>query len=56
LPCKYIAGKLLTKAGKRVIDDAIGKHVANEQRLLSVLTSAEQEKLNALLRKLIAGL
>jgi hypothetical protein len=28
----------------------------NEERLLSVLTSAEQEKLNVLLRKLIAGL
>jgi hypothetical protein len=33
-----------------------GRHVANEERLLSVLTPAEQEKLNALLRKLIAGL
>jgi hypothetical protein len=30
--------------------------VANEERLLSVLTRAEQEKLNALLEKLIAGL
>src|SRR4029077_8286881 len=51
-------GKLiaLTNAGKRVIDETIGRHVANEARLLSVLTPAEQEKLNALLRKLIAGL
>jgi DNA-binding MarR family transcriptional regulator len=51
-------GKLiaLTDAGKRVIDQTIGPHVANEERLLSVLTPAEQEKLNALLRKLIAGL
>ena len=51
-------GKLiaLTDAGKRVIDETIGRHVANEQRLLSVLTPAEQEKLNALLKKLIAGL
>ena len=51
-------GKLiaLTAAGKRVIDDTIGKHVANEQRLLSALSPAEQEKLNALLKKLIAGL
>lgn len=51
-------GKLiaLTSAGKRVIDETIGRHVANEERLLSVLTSAEQEKLNVLLRKLIAGL
>jgi len=51
-------GKLiaLTDAGKRVIDETIGRHVANEQKLLSVLTVAEQEKLNALLKKLIAGL
>ncbi|MBX9844780.1 MAG: MarR family transcriptional regulator [Xanthobacteraceae bacterium] len=51
-------GKLiaLTDAGKRVIDETIGRHVTNEQRLLSVLTEAEQEKLNALLKKLIAGL
>ena len=51
-------GKLiaLTDAGKRVIDDTIGRHVANEQRLLSVLTRAEQEKLNALLKKLITAL
>jgi len=51
-------GKLiaLTNAGKRVIDETIGRHVANEQRMLSALTPAEQEKLNTLLRKLIAGL
>src|SRR5258708_39882540 len=51
-------GKLiaLTEAGKHVIDETIGRHVANEERLLSVLTPAEQEKLNALLKKLIAGL
>jgi DNA-binding MarR family transcriptional regulator len=51
-------GKLiaLTSAGKHTIDETIGRHVANEERLLSVLTPAEREKLNALLRKLIAGL
>ena len=51
-------GKLiaLTDAGKRVIDDTIGRHVASEQRMLSMLTRAEQKKLNALLKKLIAGL
>jgi DNA-binding MarR family transcriptional regulator len=51
-------GKLiaLTTAGKRITDETITRHVANEQKLLSVLTAAEQEKLNALLRKLIAGL
>jgi DNA-binding MarR family transcriptional regulator len=51
-------GKLiaLTTAGRRVIDETITRHVANEAQLLSALTTAEQEKLNALLRKLIAGL
>lgn len=51
-------GKLiaLTEPGKRVIDETIGRHVANEARLLSVLTPAEQESLDRLLRKLISGL
>jgi DNA-binding MarR family transcriptional regulator len=51
-------GKLiaLTDAGRRLIDETIGRHVANEERLLSALTQAEQEMLNALLKKLIAGL
>jgi DNA-binding MarR family transcriptional regulator len=51
-------GKLiaLTAAGRRVIDETLTRHVANEERLMSVLTAAEQEKLNALLKKLIAGL
>ena len=51
-------GKLiaLTTAGRRLIDDTITRHVANEERLLAMLTVAEQEKLNALLRKLIGGL
>jgi DNA-binding MarR family transcriptional regulator len=51
-------GKLiaLTASGRRVIDETITRHVANEERLLSALTAAEQEKLDALLKKLIAGL
>ena len=51
-------GKLivLTDSGKRLIDKAIGRHVANEERLLLSLTVAEQETLSALLKKLIAGL
>jgi DNA-binding MarR family transcriptional regulator len=51
-------GKLiaLTENGKRVVDETIARHVANEERLLTVLTAAEQEQLNALLRKLITGL
>jgi len=50
-------GKLiaLTDAGRCLIDETIGRHVANEERLLSSLTQAEQELLDALLRKLIAG-
>jgi DNA-binding MarR family transcriptional regulator len=51
-------GKLiaLTQRGREVMDAAITRHVANEQRILAPLSPAEQEKLNALLRKLIAGL
>jgi DNA-binding MarR family transcriptional regulator len=47
---------MLIDAGKRLIDEAIGRHVANEERLLSSLTQAEQEALDALLKKLIAAL
>jgi DNA-binding MarR family transcriptional regulator len=46
----------LTAAGKRVIDDMIGRMVAMEAQMLSVLTPVEQKKLNALLRKLLTGL
>src|SRR5215470_19295129 len=51
-------GKLiaLTDAGRRLIDETVGRHVANETRLLSALTKAEQETLDALLKKLIAAL
>jgi DNA-binding MarR family transcriptional regulator len=51
-------GKLiaLTDAGMRVINETIDRHVANEQRMLSVLTPTEQKKLNTLLKRLIAGL
>jgi DNA-binding MarR family transcriptional regulator len=49
-------GKLivLTEPGKRLIDDALSRHVANEERLLSSLSEVEQETLSALLG--IAGL
>jgi DNA-binding MarR family transcriptional regulator len=51
-------GKLiaLTEQGREVIDATITRHVANEQRILAPLTQAEQQKLDALLKKLIAGL
>ena len=39
-----------------MIDETIGRHVANEERLLAVLTPAEQETLNTLLKKLMTGL
>jgi DNA-binding MarR family transcriptional regulator len=51
-------GKLiaLTDSGKRMLDKTLDRHVANEQRILGSLTPVEQERLNALLKKLIAGL
>lgn len=51
-------GKLiaLTAQGRKLIDEMIARHVANEQRILTCLTRAEQEQLAALLKKLIAGL
>ena len=53
VPAKLI---VLTDPAKRLIDEAIGRHVANEERLLLSLSEAEQESLSALLKKLIAGL
>jgi DNA-binding MarR family transcriptional regulator len=51
-------GKLivLTDPGKRLIDEALSRHVANEERLLLSLSKGEQETLSALLKKLIAAL
>jgi len=46
----------LTAKGKALIDAATTKHVANEERLLSVLAPREQQQLTELLRKLLAGL
>ncbi len=46
----------LTTAGKRAIDDLIDPMVALEEKLISVLTPAEQKTLNALLKKLLTGL
>jgi hypothetical protein len=40
----------------RLIDEALSRHVANEERLLLSLTEAEQQTLSALLQKLIAVL
>ena len=42
----------LTPKGRRLVDEAVVDHVANEERLLSGLSAAERESLAALLRKL----
>ena len=45
----------LTAGGKKLVDDVLPLHVANEASLLEPLSPAEQEKLAGLLRKLLAG-
>lgn len=47
---------VLTPKGQTLIDEAIVAHVENEKKILSALSRAEQETLNALLAKLLAGL
>ena len=42
----------LTAKGRRLVDEAVVDHVANEERLLSGLSAAEREALAGLLRKL----
>jgi DNA-binding MarR family transcriptional regulator len=42
----------LTAEGRRIVDEAVVDHVANEERLLSGLSVAEREALAGLLRKL----
>ena len=51
-------GKLivLTEPGKRLINEMIARYLANLERLLLSLTETEQHTLDALLKKLIAGL
>jgi DNA-binding MarR family transcriptional regulator len=46
----------LTPQGRRLIDTAAVKHLANERRILSGLTAAEQRQLADLLRKLSMAL
>jgi DNA-binding MarR family transcriptional regulator len=46
----------LTPKGKALIDAAATKHVANEVRLLSALSTREQQQLRELLRKLLVSL
>ena len=42
----------LTDKGRRIVDEAVVDHVANESRLLAGLTAAERRTLAGLLRKL----
>lgn len=51
-------GKLiaLTAQGRALVDATLTKHVANEEKILAALSAADQEKLNRLLKKLIAAL
>jgi DNA-binding MarR family transcriptional regulator len=43
----------LTPEGRRLVDEAVAAHTANEHRLLSKLTADEKRQLGALLRKLL---
>lgn len=46
----------LTPKGRRLMDEALPQHLANEERLLSPLTSRERETLATLLAKLGSSL
>jgi DNA-binding MarR family transcriptional regulator len=46
----------LTSAGRRVVDEALPAHVADEERLLEPLSPAERRTLDRLLRKLLTPL
>ncbi|MGD7789272.1 MarR family winged helix-turn-helix transcriptional regulator [Propionibacteriaceae bacterium Y1700] len=46
----------LTPQGRRLIDEILAGHVANEEALLTGLTLTEQQRLATLLRRLLIGL
>lgn len=46
----------LTPAGRRLVEVAVVRHAANEQRLLAVLDDDDREALARLLRSLLLGL
>ena len=46
----------ISRLARELVDRASEAHLANEHRLLSVLTDAERERLADLLRKLRLGL
>lgn len=45
----------LTPQGRATVDAAVTEHVANEERLLSVLTAPERATLDGLVRTLLVG-
>ena len=47
---------VLTAAGKRVVDQAVTAHVANETQLIAALSAAERRTLDQLLRTLLRSL
>ena len=46
----------VTPAGKRLVDEAVSAHTANEDRLLATLSKQERRALERLLRKLLLSL
>ena len=46
----------LTGSGRELVDTVVTEHVENERRLLSSLDPADRRALDALLRRLLAGL
>ena len=46
----------LTRKGKNAIDRALPDHIANEESVLSPLSSTDRRHLDALLRQLLSGL
>jgi DNA-binding MarR family transcriptional regulator len=47
---------VLTSAGRKVIDEAVTAHVANETRLLSGISASERKTLDQVLRPLLRSL
>jgi DNA-binding MarR family transcriptional regulator len=46
----------LTPRGRKLIDDTLAVHLANEEKLLASLSAREREELGLLLRKVLADL
>jgi DNA-binding MarR family transcriptional regulator len=46
----------LTRRGRSVVDRAVEDHVANEERLLSPLTTVDRRELDRLLRAILSDL